>query len=103
TTSLEPQCQCTCVEQNITLEEKLNNIKKELFVNKSTLSSRRRKLISAGDKRTSAKQIGLIGATFLGVFLFMFISGDLLNVLIFVYKNVFVKIFRIKYDKMESK
>ncbi|OWF45584.1 hypothetical protein KP79_PYT21063 [Mizuhopecten yessoensis] len=72
----QPLCMCPCPTKVTTptpvdLNTKLQKLR-ELSVNKSTLSSTRRKKQSAYDGRTSAKGIGIIGVTLLcGVVVFI--------------------------------
>ena len=64
-TSDYPCCTCVSAPINITIDEAIEEtqeIKKELEVDKKTLSATIRKLTSAHDDRSSSKTIGVIGA-----------------------------------------
>ncbi|KAK3105765.1 hypothetical protein FSP39_005053, partial [Pinctada imbricata] len=76
-TSSGAVCQCLCNEQNITLEDRLVKIKKEMTVDTSELSSSKRKLTCAEDDRTSARQVGFVGSLLLCICGFLIISGDM--------------------------
>jgi hypothetical protein len=58
------------------LQEKIKEIKEDLAVNKNDLSSYRRKKTSANDDRTSAKGIGMVGASILCAFATFIIVMD---------------------------
>ncbi|XP_069140027.1 serine-rich adhesin for platelets-like [Argopecten irradians] len=63
-TTSSPMCVCTCNNNNqpeLTLEEKVEQIKRELTVNKKNTSLHKRKFISASDDRMSATGIGSFG------------------------------------------
>lgn len=94
------QCKCPCSHlgdsslRNITRKE-LNaavlHLKEELFVDKSQLSSTKRKLTSAGDERASSHAIGCIGIiilTFVGAII---ILADLSSLTIQHKVHIFVK------------
>nr|XP_011414242.2 uncharacterized protein LOC105318704 [Crassostrea gigas] len=77
-------CSCTCEEDppvnNITrLNERISSLK----LNKSLLSSTRRKLISADDTRPSAKGIGSAGIFFIVSTMAVFVFFDCLNLSLF--------------------
>jgi hypothetical protein len=65
-TEVPPPCSCVCPtnSNNITdteLEQKITDIKKQLTVNKSSLSSTLRKKTSAPDERISSVSMGAVG------------------------------------------
>ncbi|KAK3102336.1 hypothetical protein FSP39_010592, partial [Pinctada imbricata] len=76
-------CTCICPNEHshqITekeLQYKIRIIKETLKVNKSNLSSHRRKYISAQDTRLSAKGIGIVAGLFLGLAFIMVLVLDL--------------------------
>ena len=75
-------CVCDCYDnQNVTLEEKLQEIRTALYVNKKTLSSTKRKLISAGDERPSAASIGYFGMVLLCLVGLVLIVPDIFKAL----------------------
>ncbi|KAK3105681.1 hypothetical protein FSP39_003154 [Pinctada imbricata] len=80
----EPECRCVCVEQNITLEAKIEQLKNELTINRTQLSSTRRKLVCAEDPRESATRVGLIGISFIGALGIFLVSGDFISVVSYI-------------------
>ncbi|CAG2186221.1 unnamed protein product [Mytilus edulis] len=66
------------------LESELQNIKKELKVNKTQLSSSIRRRLSAPDKRKSSKTMGLAGVAFICIVVGLVVLVDLLSFIKFV-------------------
>lgn len=86
-------CPCHCskiyhpnLNINLTAEEKekIKEMKKNLTVEKSTLSSTVRKLICAEDDRSSSQTIGVLGACFLAVTFGLVIIADFTRVINFL-------------------
>lgn len=86
-------CSCHCskiyhpnLNINLTAEEKeeIKEMKKNLTVEKSTLSSTVRKLICAEDDRSSSQTIGVLGACFLAVTFGLVIIADFTRVINFL-------------------
>lgn len=86
-------CPCHCskiyhpnLNTNLTAEEKekIKEMKKNLTVEKSTLSSTVRKLICAEDDRSSSQTIGVLGACFLAVTFGLVIIADFTRVINFL-------------------
>ncbi|CAG2190367.1 unnamed protein product [Mytilus edulis] len=88
----ESICQCPCVssafawssnytkeELQIIMSEELEDLKRELRVRRSILTSSLRKLNSAGDNRTSSKSIGIAAAIFLIIVVCLIILLDLIR------------------------
>ncbi|XP_069133248.1 uncharacterized protein DDB_G0290587-like [Argopecten irradians] len=77
------QCVCACSIKNVTaltteeLQQKLAQLRKELTVNYTELSSYFRKLNSMPDSRPSAQGIGIIGVGLIALFIFFIIFLDL--------------------------
>lgn len=71
TSSVLCECPCSTVanisDPLLTIEEKVERLKKELTVNKRNTSSHRRSLISVADHRVSATSIGSMGVVILSV------------------------------------
>ncbi|XP_076071686.1 uncharacterized protein LOC143043112 [Mytilus galloprovincialis] len=95
----ESICQCPCdsstfawssnytkEELQIIMSEELEDLKRELRVRRSILTSSLRKLNSAGDNRTSSKSIGIAAAMFLIIVVCLIILLDLIKL-----KNIKVK------------
>lgn len=82
-------CLCPCSNyQNVSnqeLMEQLQEIIKELKVDVKTTSSYKRSLISADDKRPSAKVSGFLGLVLLIIVLLFFVISDVINVIVFSY------------------
>lgn len=82
-------CLCPCSGyrnvSNQELMEELQEIIKELKVDAKTTSSYKRTLISADDKRQSAKVSGCLGLVLLIIVLLFFVTGDVINVIVFSY------------------
>ncbi|CAG2257264.1 unnamed protein product [Mytilus edulis] len=85
-------CQCPCdsstfawssnytkEELQIIMSEKLENLKRELRVQRSVLTSSLRKLNSAGDNRSSSKSIGIAAAIFLIIVVCLIVLLDLIK------------------------
>ena len=94
TTSSATPCVCSCptsfLNPNDTdfekqLNKKLDEIKTKLVVNKTDLSSEKRKKISAPDERVSSQSIGSVGAVLLAVVVLAVVVPDLIVVLKIVY------------------
>ena len=61
---------------NEQLQHALQELKSELLLNKTNLSSTKRKKISVWDKRASAHAVGAVGIVFLTTFLLFIVSAD---------------------------
>ena len=80
-------CQCTCSPQlNLDdpdelekLKPKLDAMKKELLVEKTSLSNTKRRFLSAPDDRPSSKYIGTIGIAVLVIVGLALVSPDLVQ------------------------
>ncbi|XP_063417660.1 uncharacterized protein LOC134700230 [Mytilus trossulus] len=70
------------------LESELQNIKKELAVNKTQLSSSIRRRSSAPDKRKSSETIGLAGVAFICIVVGLVVLVDLLSLVKFVKSTI---------------
>lgn len=70
----KPRLSSTQIEEE--LKEKIKEMKEDLAINKNDLSSYRRKKTSANDDRTSAKGIGMVGASILCAFATFIIIMD---------------------------
>ncbi|XP_021378406.1 uncharacterized protein LOC110466313 isoform X2 [Mizuhopecten yessoensis] len=80
TSTSQPMCVCPCSIVNgpeLTIEEKVELLKKELTVNKKTTSLHKRKFISASDDRISATGIGSFGVGMLAIVLISICIMDL--------------------------
>ncbi|KAK3084559.1 hypothetical protein FSP39_015347 [Pinctada imbricata] len=85
---------CTC-EMICTWESKESKvtsdreeeIRSALVVDKTSLSSTKRKLISAGDDRQSSTIIGYAGAIFISLVLFFIVIGDIMSLLRLLFCN----------------
>ncbi|XP_021343895.1 mucin-5AC-like [Mizuhopecten yessoensis] len=81
TTSNGAMCSCRCtIIGNMSLEEKIEALQRELTVDKTKTSSYIRKYISAPDERVSAKGVGIVlGAGVLISVFAVIVFGDLVN------------------------
>ncbi|CAC5411514.1 unnamed protein product [Mytilus coruscus] len=78
TSSSSSACLCSCVaEMNIDLETRLRELKLALTVNKTTLSSYRRRLISADDNSRTASYLGYFAGTILSLVLLFILLLDM--------------------------
>lgn len=89
-------CICVCTEVNQTLEEAIENRRRELTVNQQGLSSTTRKHTSAQDIRVTSKVIGSMAIIILIVFGLFFFLGDIISASHFIFtkivnKKTFVK------------
>lgn len=79
-------CECPCFsvtnvsDSVLTIEEKVEKLKKELTVNKQNTSAHRRSKISVADHRVSATSIGSLGVVILSVIMGSICLMDLTNV-----------------------
>lgn len=79
-------CECPCSsvtnvsDSVLTIEEKVEKLKKELTVNKQNTSAHRRSKISVADHRVSATSIGSLGVVILSVIMGSVCLMDLTNV-----------------------
>lgn len=79
-------CECPCssvtnvFDSVLTIEEKVDKLKKELTVNKQNTSAHRRSKISVADHRVSATSIGSLGVVILSVIMGSICLMDLTNV-----------------------
>lgn len=79
-------CECPCSsvtnvsDSVLTIEEKVEKLKKELTVNKQNTSAHRRSKISVADHRVSATSIGSLGVVILSVIMGSICLMDLTNV-----------------------
>lgn len=78
------QCPCTCpMTSNIStedLQQKITQIKENLTVAKTSLSSSQRKLICAPDERQSSMTMGILGTCVIIGTLFALVGSDLFKV-----------------------
>lgn len=78
------QCLCTCpTTSNISTEDllqKITQMKENLTVAKTSLSSSQRKLISAPDERQSSVTMGILGTCVIIGTLFALVGSDLFKV-----------------------
>lgn len=81
-------CGCFCRTTNQSVDELILERKKELTVNKETLSATTRKLNCAEDSRTSSKVIGSIGVLILMIVVTLLILPDLCSLILFIMKKV---------------
>lgn len=71
TTDTSEVCECPCImvgnttSPQLTLEERIEILKKELTIDKTQTSMNKRKLISVSDNRMSAKGLGVFGLSIL--------------------------------------
>lgn len=72
-------CVCVCVEKNITLEEKIEQMVSELKVDTSVLSSTIREKACAEDPRPSARNVGILGTAIFTVLFGFIISLDFIR------------------------
>ncbi|KAK6173447.1 hypothetical protein SNE40_016894 [Patella caerulea] len=75
-----PMCPCRCRDSMINISEtsaRIASIKKELYVDKRTVSATIRKKISAADSRPSSSAIGIVGVVFIITGLGMVILLDI--------------------------
>lgn len=79
-------CECPCssatnvTDSELTIEEKVEKLKKELTVDKQNTSAHRRSKISVADHRVSATSIGSLGVVILSVIVGSICLMDLTNV-----------------------
>lgn len=73
-------CTCVCMEVNQTLDESIENRRRDLAVKQQGLSSTTRKLTSAPDIRVTSKVIGTMAIIVLVVFGLFFFLGDAISV-----------------------
>lgn len=81
-------CICVCTEVNQTLEEAMENRRRELTVNKQGLSSTTRKHTSAPDIRVTSKVIGSMAIIILIVVGLFFFLGDIISVSYFIFTKI---------------
>ncbi|XP_052720736.1 uncharacterized protein LOC128192229 [Crassostrea angulata] len=83
TEEVSSKCSCICsTKTNISideLQEKLNEIKEDLAVTKTSLSSSQRKKICAQDERTSSTRIGILGLCVIIGILLVLVVSDIFN------------------------
>lgn len=82
------QCTCVCVEVNTTLEESIEQRKRELQVNVDELSSTKRKLTSADDPRPSARTVGYVGIAFFALLGSFIVIPDFFSVVVFIVRRL---------------
>lgn len=89
------QCLCACsMVSNITMEglqQKISQIKKNLTVNKTSLSSSLRKKTSASDERQSSAGLGILGMCIIIGTLFALIASDMFYAGLFIIKYMKTK------------
>ncbi|KAK3084824.1 hypothetical protein FSP39_019683 [Pinctada imbricata] len=77
-------CEMSCTrgttDSNVT-SDRLEEIRSALIVDKKSLSSTKRKLISAGDDRQSSTLMGYAGAIFIAISVFFIVVGDIVNIM----------------------
>lgn len=88
TEEISSKCSCICSSTtNISIDEhqiKLNEIREELAVTKSSLSSSQRKKICAPDERKSSTRIGIVGlCVIIGILLVLIVNDIFSGVLHF--------------------
>lgn len=102
-------CECPCSsvtnvsDSVLTIEEKVEKLKKELTVNKQNTSAHRRSKISVADHRVSATSIGSLGVVILSVIMGSICLMDLTNVRCDVIANKCCKRKSKKIGDKESK
>lgn len=79
---------CVCTEVNQTVEEAIENRRRELTVNQQGLSSTTRKHTSAPDIRVTSKVIGSLAIVILIVFGLFFFLGDIISVSHFIFTKI---------------
>ncbi|XP_062610945.1 uncharacterized protein LOC134272791 [Saccostrea cucullata] len=77
----ESPCTCTCMETNDTLMRSIEERRTSLRLNKTELSSTKRKLSSAEDQRVSAKRLGYVGILVITISVGLFVFIDFLNLI----------------------
>lgn len=91
-TEVFSQCLCICTKQyNIStnlLQQKISQIKKNLTIAKTSLSSSVRKKISAPDMRQSSFTMGIVGTCVIVGTVIALTAGDVIHV---VFITVFLK------------
>lgn len=70
-------CVCVCKDTNQTVDEKMQQRKRELTVDTEALSSTLRKFSSAPDARPTSTANGAVGATMIGMLLAFIVLPDL--------------------------
>lgn len=90
TEEVSSKCSCICSSKtNISideLQEKLNEIKEDLAVTKTSLSSSQRKKICAQDERTSSTRIGILGLCVIIGILLVLVVSDIFNGVLYISK-----------------
>ncbi|XP_052078446.1 uncharacterized protein LOC127716314 [Mytilus californianus] len=89
TTTTTSVCTCTLndcrsFKNSTEILEMIEDIKKNLYIDKQQLSSTKRKLQSAEDPRTSSKSIGLFGVAILTSVLLTIVLADVPRLLSFI-------------------
>ncbi|XP_062600997.1 uncharacterized protein LOC134262638 [Saccostrea cucullata] len=81
TETREPLCKCLCKESNASIDEILNERLSKLSLNKTELSSTKRKLSCAENPRPSAKDVGYFGVCGLMLVVGIIVIFDFLKIL----------------------
>lgn len=88
----EISSKCTCICSSTTnifideLQEKLHEIREDLVVTKTSLSSSQRKKICAPDERKSSTRIGIVGLCVIIGILLILLVNDMLNSILYFLK-----------------
>ncbi|CAG2199002.1 unnamed protein product [Mytilus edulis] len=101
TTTLECTCtlnECRSFKNSTEILEMIENIKRNLYIDKKQLSSTKRRLISAEDPRTSSQSIGLFGVAILTSVILAIVLADVPRLLSFFKNSSINKI----HDHLES-
>ncbi|KAK3095866.1 hypothetical protein FSP39_020130, partial [Pinctada imbricata] len=83
TSTSDTNCMCYCPtssKNTSDIQQKLDNIKKDLTLNKKVLNSYSRRLISADDQRTFSKAAGFVAVCVLCTVVGLIIACDITNV-----------------------
>lgn len=90
TEEVSSKCSCICSSTtNISideLQEKLHEIREDLVVTKTSLSSSQRKKICAPDERKSSTRIGIVGLCVIIGILLILLVNDILNGILYFLK-----------------
>lgn len=90
TKEISSKCSCICSSTtNISvdeLQEKLHEIREDLAVTKTSLSSSQRKKICAPDERKSSTRIGIVGLCVIIGILLILLVNDILNGILYFLK-----------------
>ncbi|VDI57232.1 Hypothetical predicted protein [Mytilus galloprovincialis] len=86
------------------LESELKEIRKDLELNKTTLSSSIRKRTSAPDKRKSSERMGLTGAAFICIVVGLVVLIDVLTIVKFLKNSItFLNYKKLEREKVKDK